>query len=169
MYHTRTSDGETSHRHHHGFKPSVRRGFDCWLWPGGLPGGCTTMGGIGPCMLCPRARGFRGESMGPVLEGGLASVLSPLPVTFRRIGGLVPDEVVGANPDPLPPAVGVVTVLGANFSPLSGENVSSAPIVCLRAFSCLLCNALKWVRSSCHLISSRPSFDRVVEMFPTDL
>lgn len=127
------------------------------------------MGGIGPCMLCPRARGFRGESMGPDLEGGLASVLSPLPVTFRRMGGLVVDEVVVAKPEPLPPAVGVVTVLGANFSPLSGENDSSAPIACLRAFSCLLCSVLKWVRSSCHLISSRPSFDRVVDMFPTDL
>ena len=43
------------------------------------------------------------------------------------------------------------------------------PRACLRAFSCLTWTARKCWRSSCHLMSSLPSLERVDERLPTAL
>lgn len=46
---------------------------------------------------------------------------------------------------------------------------SALPSAWRRAFSCLICTVRKCWRSSCHLMSSRPSLERVDERFPTVL
>lgn len=47
--------------------------------------------------------------------------------------------------------------------------LSALPSAWRRAFSCLICTVRKCWRSSCHLMSSRPSLERVDERFPTVL
>lgn len=104
----------------------------------------------------PFARlGFSGDSApardcvgGGVGAGGIS------PVTRLRNGArpLVPEPPEGA-------------LLNRSVSMRSVNGVLSPPSACLRAFSCLICTDRKWERSSCHLISSLPSFDRVFDRF----
>ena len=47
--------------------------------------------------------------------------------------------------------------------------MTSVPSACLRAFSCFIWTVRKCWRSSCHLMSSLPSLERVEERFPTVL
>ena len=81
------------------------------------------------------------------------------PVTLRRIGGREP-------------AVGGRLALPSAGLSVVAENpekgVVSAPNACRRAFSCFAWTVRKWRSSSCHLISSRPSLDRVARG-PADL
>lgn len=93
------------------------------------------------------------------LEGGRAAavivvVLSP-PVIFLRSGGR---ELV-------PFVDGAVLEIVEN----SAMGASSAPRAGLRAFSCLFCTVLKCCKSSAHLMSSRPSLERVLAMLLTEL
>jgi hypothetical protein len=93
-----------------------------------------------------------------IVGGGGGGGPSP-PVTLRRMGGREP-AVVGR----FPPTSVDLSVVAEN--PENG--IVSAPNACRRAFSCLAWTERKWRRSSCHLISSRPSLDRV-ERGPADL
>ncbi len=52
-------------------------------------------------------------------------------------------------------------------NPGSGISSSTPPNPCRLAFSCLFCTLRKCERSSDHLISSRPSLDRVDETLET--
>ena len=111
----------------------------------------------------PLDLGFKGDNAfrgSTVIAAG--NVGMSLPVTFRRIAGRVAADEGGR---PGPRAGSVVFSCGAE-NPENG--VVSAPNACLRDFSCLLCTDLKCRRSSCHLMSSRPSLDRV-ERGPADL
>jgi len=92
-----------------------------------------------------------------MIVGGGGGGPSP-PVTLRRMGGREP-AVVGR----FPPTSVDLSVVAEN--PENG--IVSAPNACRRAFSCLAWTERKWRRSSCHLISSRPSLDRV-ERGPAD-
>jgi len=74
------------------------------------------------------------------------------PVTRRRIEGRE-TAIVGRFP-PMSRDLSVVVEKPE-------EGVVSVPNACRRAFSCLPWTDRKWRRSSCHLISSRPSLDRV--------
>ena len=49
------------------------------------------------------------------------------------------------------------------------NEVISVPRACRRAFSCFICTARKCCSSSCHLMSSRASLERVEERLPTVL
>lgn len=120
----------------------------------GLGGAC---GKTAPNVVCPRALGFSGES---VRDGGLASVGSGtlVPVTRLRTGGRVV---------PVP-----FTLCGpAGGAEASGMNSSldEFPSACRLAFSCLFCTARKCDRSSFHLMSSRPIFERVADMLVAEL
>jgi hypothetical protein len=88
------------------------------------------------------ALGLRGERAGRA-GGGVGS-----PVTRRRIGGWLPsasrDEEDSAD---------------LESKPEKGR--LSVPRACRRAFSCFAWTARKWLRRSCHLISSRPILERV--------
>ena len=112
--------------------------------------------------MLPLDLGFKGDN---AFRGGTATeanVGASPPVTFRRIAGRVgADE--GGRPGPREGSA--IFSCGAE-KPENG--VVSAPSACLRDFSCLLCTDLKCRRSSCHLMSSRPSLDRV-ERGPADL
>ena len=100
---------------------------------------------------CPRARGFKGDS---ARGGGRA--LPSVPVILRLIGGLALAFV--------PLGIVEVPVACTPFGKSKGDSRSSLPRACLRDFSCLFWTDRKCDKSSAHLISSRPSFDRVVEM-----
>lgn len=115
-------------------------------------------------------RGFSGES---VLLGGRASAggWSTPPVTRLRIPGR----------DVLPFIVLTEELIESRFSrsvPMNGPEPGKAktdgsssfvPAAWRRAFSCLFCTFRKWERSSDHLISSRPSLERVVDTLGTFL
>lgn len=113
-------------------------------------------------MMPPLDLGFKGDNTfrgGTVIAGNVGT---SLPVTFRRIAGrAAADE--GGRPGPREESAGFSC---AAENPEKG--VESAPNACLRDFSCLPCTDLKCRRSSCHLMSSRPSLDRV-ERGPADL
>jgi hypothetical protein len=121
---------------------------------------CACGGGLCGCStLWPLALGFKGDK---TLRGGTATGgggrPSP-PVTLRRIGGREP-TVVGRL---ALPSAGL-SVVAENPE----KDVVSAPNACRRAFSCFAWTVRKWRSSSCHLISSRPSLDRVARG-PADL
>jgi hypothetical protein len=122
---------------------------------------CACGGGLCGCStLCPLALGFKGDKTfrGGILTGGGRGRPSP-PVTLRRIGGREPA------------VVGRFALPSAGFSVVAEnpeKGVVSAPNACRRAFSCFAWTVRKWRSSSCHLISSRPSLDRVARG-PTDL
>jgi len=111
----------------------------------------------GNSTLGPLALGFNGDR---TFRGGIetgSGGTSP-PVTFRRKGGREAEDP--GRPTPVSAGFSVVAA-----NPEKG--VVSAPNACRRAFSCLDWTDRKWRSSSCHLISSRPSLDRV-ERGPAD-
>lgn len=117
--------------------------------------------------------GFSGEST-PDLEGGRIIPTSGNPpppggpITFLLPRPLLPTFLTAPSPGgPACEEPGLVLALSFAKSSESGEE--SAPRFCLLAFSCLAWTERKCWRSSCHLISSRPSFDRVEVIFPTVL
>lgn len=117
--------------------------------------------------------GFNGDST-PVLEGGLiipASGSPPPPggpITFLLPRPPPPEFLPAPNPGG-PACEELVLTLSLSFAKSSESGEKSAPRFCLLAFSCLAWTERKCWRSSCHLISSLPSFDRVEEIFPTVL
>lgn len=120
----------------------------------GLGGTC---GKTAPNVVCPRALGFNGES---VRDGGLASAGSGtlVPVTrLRTVGRVVPVPFMLCGP------VGGAVVSGMNSS------LVEFPSACRLAFSCLFCTARKCERSSFHLMSSRPIFERVADILVVEL
>ena len=97
----------------------------------------------------PRALGFRGESA-PARPPG-----TTLSVTLRRICGRAdcPPDDDGALALPIE-----LWLAAPPVAPK--EEVKELLSLWRRAFSCLACSDRKCVRSSCHLISSRPNLDR---------
>ena len=142
------------------FKLNVRLG--CGVprpWP------CANVGFGGTLLVTvlrvvkPRALGFKGDSALDGGRAGIASVFNALfPVALRLTGGR---PVPFKAPDP--PDLSVVVEL----TPRRGTNSSvfDVPSACRRAFSCLFWTVRKCDRSSFHLISSRPIFERVVDTF----
>lgn len=118
----------------------------------GLVGRCAVFARLSPL----RAFGFSGESTALVREGGRAG--SP-PVTLRRIGGRRDDGGVDVD------TAGGGIAGGRSLIENPANGVVSVPSACRRAFSCRPWTSRKWASSSCHLMSSRPSLDRVDEMF----
>ena len=92
-----------------------------------------------------------------VREGGRTGS----PVTLRRIGGRSAGVDVAAGP-----GTGAAFAGGRSLTenPAKGV-VVSVPSACRRAFSCRPCTSRKCAKSSGHLMSSRPSLDRVEERF----
>lgn len=141
------------HNHDFLFNVNVRGGcFPC-ACPGnvGLVGGCAfaRLDASNPL----RAFGFSGESTPLVREGGRAGS----PVTLRRIGGRSAGVDVATG--------GGGFAGGRSLIENPAKGVVSVPSACRRAFSCRPWTSRKCARSSCHLMSSRPSLDRVDEMF----
>lgn len=91
-----------------------------------------------------RALGFNGDK-----AGGLVGSTTCPSLTFRRTVGR-PGATLG------PPT----TLIDGRVSTVNPDG-PSPPNACRRAFSCRICTARKWERSSCHLMSSRASLDRV--------
>lgn len=106
--------------------------------------------------LGPRALGFNGDSTGPRESGpgpGGDVVLTDIsPVTFLLIPGRL--LVVGR------PTRSLWSLCLSNSGKLE-KDVMSVPRACLRDFSCLDWTERKCCKSSCHLISSRTSFERL--------
>lgn len=145
------------HNHDFRFNVNVRGGcFPC-VCPGsvGLVGRCAAFARL-DARSPLRAFGFSGESTPLVREGGRAG--SP-PVTLRRIGGRSDDGGAGVD------IAGGGFAGGRSLIENPAKGVVSVPSACRRAFSCRPWTSLKWARSSCHLMSSRPSLDRVDEIF----
>jgi len=118
-----------------------------------------------------RALGFNGDSA-PGLGGGPIIPASDNPTPGGPITFLLPRPPLTFLPPPNPDGpvceeAGLVRSRSFARSSESGEE--SAPRFCLLAFSCLAWTERKCWRSSCHLISSLPNFDRVEEMLPTAL
>ena len=117
------------------------------------------------CVGCPNspfclARGLSGDSAGRTVTGGATS-----PVTRRRIGG----RLTSARPTPSPDRdPGSVDLLSWDPNELPNA-IRSAPRACRRDFSCLFWTARKWLRSSCHLISSRPILVRAARGTALDI
>lgn len=93
------------------------------------------------------ALGFNGDNT-VGRDGGATCSL-----TFRRMGGRPPGPVPRLEPPPL--------ALTDDRESTVKPDGPSPPEVCRRAFSCRICTVRKCDSSSCHLISSRPSLDRV--------
>jgi len=137
---------------------------------GGLCGGAVPPPPSNPFCL---DLGFNGDRT-PVLEGGRIIPTSGNPpppggpITFLLPGPPPPRFFPAPNPGG-PPCEDAGLVRSRSFARSSESGEESAPKFCLLAFSCLAWTERKCWRSSCHLISSRPSFDRVEEIFPTVL
>jgi hypothetical protein len=120
--------------------------------------------------------GFNGESA-PDDEGGLIIPASDNPPTTPPPpGGPITFLLPGPPPVFLPtPKPGELAceepglARSRSFAKSSESGEESTPRFCLLAFSCLAWTERKCWRSSCHLISSLPNFDRVEEMLPTVL
>lgn len=116
------------------------------LWEGIIP--------VNP--LGTLAFGFKGDNAPLLLATGGAGEMafgnSP-PVTLRRMGGR---PAVGARP-------GLSPINSPSLSKSGNPEIVdvSAPSACRRAFSCLACTERKCRSSSCHLMSSRPIFERL--------
>jgi len=135
---------------------------------GGLCGGATPPPPSNPFCL---DLGFNGDRT-PVLDGGriIPTSGSPPPpggpITFLLPGPPPPEFFPAPNPSG-PPCEDPGLVRSRSFARSSESGEESAPRFCLLAFSCLAWTERKCWRSSCHLISSLPNFDRVEEIFPT--
>lgn len=122
----------------------------------------TAPGVKGVAPLEPRALGFNGERTGPRESGPVGddvALTDISPVTFLRIAGR---PFTGGRP-----TRSLWSLCLSNSGKLE-KDVMSVPSACRRAFSCFDCTERKCCSSSCHLISSRTSFDRV-DMGPTVL
>lgn len=117
--------------------------------------------------------GFSGDST-PDLEGGLIIPTSGNPpppggpITFLLPRPPLPAFLPAPNPG-WPACEEPELVWSLSFAKSSERGEKSAPRFCLLAFSCLAWTERKCWRSSCHLMSSLPNFDRVEEIFPTVL
>jgi len=139
------------------------------------PPGCGGLcGGTGPpppsnpfCLDL----GFNGDNA-PGLEGGPIIPASDNPTPGGPITFLLPRPpptfLLPPNPGG-PVCEGPGLVRSRSFARSSESGEESAPRFCLLAFSCLAWTDRKCWRSSCHLISSLPNFDRVEEMVATAL
>jgi len=103
------------------------------------------------CCRCALLRGLSGLSaLGPTFIDGL----------FEEVG----------LPIPIPIPILSLVVLRRAPGRLSWYPSSKGPAEPLpirRDFSCLACTARKWLNSSCHLISSRTTLERVVAIVET--
>ena len=117
-----------------------------------------------PSVLEEPRLGFNGLS---VRDGGRAKGVSAVPpVTRLRMPGRGPLPLALPDPEPLPePDDSVFEKPGRGKTMSSSES----PAAWRRAFSCLFCKFRKCERSSDHLMSSRPSLERVAETFGTFL
>lgn len=78
-------------------------------------------------------------------------------------GGKEPtdDDVGLPTPIPIPmPSLVVLRRAAGRFSWYPSSNGPAEPSPIRRVFSCLACTARKWLKSSCHLISSRATLER---------
>lgn len=121
------------------------------------PFACPPIPGIPPpspklaCCLCALLRGLSGlNALGPTVTDAL-------------------DELVGL-PMPIPiPILSLVVLRRAvgRFSWYPSSKGPAEPLPIRRDFSCLACTARKWLNSSCHLISSRATLERVEAIVET--
>ena len=136
------------HQHSAGSAPKALAHFV--LSALGFNGDSTFLGGAPTPVLAPPAVTLEGSGMSPV--------------TLRRIGGRILDVPCPGCCFPAPALTprAEVSPPPPDFSE-NPENdaVSVPPSACRRAFSCFAWTERKCRRSSCHLISSRPSLDRV--------
>ena len=103
------------------------------------------------CVGVTRALGFNGDKA-PLLPGMETGLSGISPVTRLRTDGALTGRL----------ALSALGSIGFSNSMKSDCVVASVPKASRRAFSCLDCTNRKCERSSCHLISSRPSLDLVI-------
>lgn len=107
------------------------------------------------CTAAPTlALGLSGDNAPGLGVGTAVGLSGSSPVTLLRSGvrPTARGREVLSIPRPLPP--------GGSPASIKSEDIeASVPSVCRRAFSCLACTNRKCDKSSCHLISSRPSLD----------
>ena len=121
------------------------------------PFACPPIPGIPPpspklaCCLCALLRGLSGLSaLGPTVTDALDEVVGlPMPMPIPMLSLVVLRRVVGR----------------LSWYPSSKGPAEPLPI--RRDFSCLACTARKWLNSSCHLISSRATLERVEAIVET--
>ena len=79
------------------------------------------------------------------------------------------EEAVGLPTAMLIPILSLVVLRRAvgRFSWYSSSKGPAEPLPIRRDFSCLACTARKWLNSSCHLISSRTTLERVEAIVET--
>jgi len=149
-------------------KLSDRLGFCAKLFVGGF---CCGAGPPPPSNPFCLDLGFSGDST-PVLEGGLNIPTSGNPpppggpITLFLPRPPTPAFLLAPNPG-RPACDEPWLVLSLSFAKSSERGDKSTPRFCLLAFSCLAWTERKCWRSSCHLMSSLPNFDRVAETPPT--
>ena len=136
---------------------------------GGLCGGTVPPPPSNPFCL---DLGFNGDSAvdlegGPIIPGSDNPPPPGCPITLF-LPRPPPTFLPAPNPGgPVCEEAGLVR--SRSFARSSESGDESVPRFCLLAFSCFAWTERKYWRSSCHLISSLPNFDRVEEMVPTVL
>jgi len=102
------------------------------------------------CCLCALLRGLSGLSaLGPTFTDGddeEVGLTTPIPIPIPILSFVVLRRVAGRYPSSKGPA---------------------DPLPIRRDFSCLACTVRKWLKSSCHLISSRATLERVEAIVET--
>jgi hypothetical protein len=128
-------------------------------------GGCDAKEAVVPfCTAAPTlALGLSGDNVPGLGVGTAVGLSGSSPVTLLRSGvrPTAREREALSVPGPLPP--------NGSLASIKSEGVEvSVPSACRRAFSCLAWTNRKCDKSSCHLISSRPILDLVVNV-PTVL